>query len=275
MYTERIVAFIDILGFKKLVESSLCSSEVAERIHRALQLIYERKQDNESNDFMGLQKYGVEVAVFSDSVVISYPLDYEGGLFFVLLDVIHLQLELMHLGILIRGGIAIGPLYHSGQIVYGPAMNQAYLLESVYAVYPRIILDEQTVENGILRTCAPGHTLQMEREYVVSCIRKDRDGFYYLDILRQDSEISDYGDEYYYWLANVRSLIVRGLNDNVADKRVYAKYVWLKNYFNEVVSDKDAYYPVPETGRQGMRFRKAYMNLRIKRRSPGEVFYHN
>lgn len=273
MYTERIVAFIDILGFKKLVESSLNSPEVAERIYRALQLIYGRKKDNESDDLPGMQKYGVEVAVFSDSVVISYPLDYSGGLFFVLLDVIHLQLELMCLGILIRGGIAIGPLYHSGQIVYGPAMNQAYHLESVRAVYPRIILDGQTVVNGILRTCAQGHTVQMEAEYVDSCIRKDVDGFYYLDILRQDSELSDYGDEYYYWLENVRKIIVGGLNDNMADKRVYAKYVWLKNYFNEVVSDKEAFYPTPETGKQGIRFRKAYMNLRIKRRRAGEMYY--
>lgn len=89
-------------------------------------------------------------------------------MFFVLLDVIHLQLELMGLGILIRGGIAIGPLYHSGQIVYGPAMNQAYLLESVYAVYPHIILDEQTAVNGTLKTCAQGHTVQMEAEYIGS-----------------------------------------------------------------------------------------------------------
>lgn len=273
MYTERIVAFIDILGFKKLVERSLLSPEVADRIYRALQLIYGRKQDNEADNFMGMQKYGVEVAVFSDSVVVSYPLDYSGGLFFVLLDVIHLQLDLMSLGILIRGGIAIGPLYHSGQIVYGPAMNRAYLLESDYAVYPRIILDEQTVVKGISRTCAQGHTIQMEAEYVGSCIRKDTDGFYYLDILRQDSELSDYGDEYYNWLGTVRKIIVEGLNSNMTDKRVYAKYVWLKNYFNEVVSDKEAFYPTPEPGKQGMLFRKAYMNLRIKRRRAGELYY--
>lgn len=273
MYTERIVAFIDILGFKKLVERSLHSPEAAQRIYRALQLIYQRKEDNEATGFMGMQKYGVEVAVFSDSVVISYPVDYSGGLFFVLLDVIHLQLELMGLGILIRGGIAIGPLYHNGQIVYGPAMNQAYLLESVYAVYPRIILDEQTAVNGTLKTCAQGHTVQMEAEYIDACIRRDKDGFYYLDILRQDSELSDFGDEYYYWLKTVRKIIVQGLNDNMTDKRIYDKYVWMKNYFNEVVSDKEAFYPTPETGKQGMRFRKAYMNLRIKRRRSGEIYY--
>lgn len=273
MYIERIVAFVDILGFKNLVNESLYSSEAAERIYKALQLIYGRKQDNEADSFMGMQKYGVEVSVFSDSIVISYPLNYDGGLFFILLDVIHLQLELACLGILIRGGIAIGLLYHNGQIVYGPAMNQAYLLESRYAVYPRIILCEQTINEGILKTCSHGHTVEMETEYVCSCIQRDKDGFYYLDMLRQDSELVDYGNEYYLWLQIIRQVIVRGLNENMYNKRIYDKYVWLKRYFNEVVSDKEAYYPVPELGKSGKQFRKAYMDLRIKRRNPGETEY--
>ncbi len=238
-FTERIVAFIDILGFKNLVNQSMESEETARRLHRALELIYERKRENESDNFMGMQKYGVEVSVFSDSAIISYPIDYEGGLFFILLDIIHLQLDLASFGILIRGAIAMGPLYHHGQIAYGPAMNRAYLLKSKYAVMPRIIIEEETIIEEIGKTCALQHTVEMEAKYVLSCIKEDSDGFYFLDILRQDSELTVFGDEY---------------------------YCWLKKYFNEVVTDDEAYYPVPESGKSGRRFRRGYRDLKIKKR---------
>lgn len=265
-FTERIVAFIDILGFKDLVEQSMKSEEIAKRLHRALELIYEHKEENESDDFVCMQQYGIEVSVFSDSAIISYPMDYEGGLFFILLDIIHLQLDLACLGILIRGGIAIGPMYHRGQIAYGPAMNRAYFLESEYAKMPRIVVEEETIREGIVKTCASRHTVQMEAEYVQSCVKQASDGFYFLDMLRQGDELTDFGDEYYYWLIEVRKIIVKGLNENVDKKRVYRKYLWLKKYFNEVVTDPEAFYPVPQFDVDGRKFRKAYAELKIKRR---------
>lgn len=266
-FSERIVAFIDILGFKNLVEQSVCSPAIAEKLHKSLQIIYEQKRDNENIEGIGLKDYGVEVTTFSDSIVISYPINYEGGLFFVLLDVIHLQLQLACQGILIRGGISIGPLYHNGEIVYGPAMNEAYMLESQYAVVPRVIIDERTLKTGICKTCAAHHTIGMEVEYVMSCVRRDaEDDRFYLDMLRQEQELVDYGDEYYSWLKSLRRMIVDGLNQNTGNPRVYEKYKWLRKYYNEVVADNVAYYPVPECGKTGMNFRKAYADLRIKRR---------
>src|ERR1700756_3728702 len=44
------------------------------------------------------------------------------------------------LGFLIRGGIALGGLYHSSDIVFGEALIDAYRLESKVAVYPRILI---------------------------------------------------------------------------------------------------------------------------------------
>jgi hypothetical protein len=44
-------------------------------------------------------------------------------------------------GLLIRGAITIGDIVHDDSIVFGPALNRAYELESQQAIYPRIILD--------------------------------------------------------------------------------------------------------------------------------------
>jgi hypothetical protein len=46
-----------------------------------------------------------------------------------------------NLGMMIRGGIALGGLVHEeGGALFGPAMNEAYHLESKSAVYPRVVI---------------------------------------------------------------------------------------------------------------------------------------
>lgn len=268
LYSRRIVAFVDILGFKSLIDESLESEEMAKHIHNALKRILQVKRDNEDAEgLISLKKFGVEVTTFSDSAVISYPIDFEGGLFHVLLDIIHLQQALIYDGVLIRGGITIGDLYHDGEIVYGPAMNEAYRLESQYADQPRIIISRQHLLSGIRETVSSQNGLMYEVKYIEGLVRQDKDGFYFLDILNQSQEISDDGTDYYCWLWTLRKIIVRGLQRNFQNRRVYGKYVWLKKYFNTVVTDEKLYFSVPDVEeREQMEFRKKYFELKIRKK---------
>lgn len=274
--TERIVAFVDILGFKNMVHDSLNSQESANNLHEALKRIYDLKNHNESpTEVTSLREFGVEISTFSDSIVISYPIDYEGGLFFILMELIHLQLDLACYGILIRGGLSIGLLYHDGNIVYGPAMNEAYYLESKCAIYPRIIINKEDIIEGICKTRAEQNTMEQDIKYVMSCLKVDDDERFYLDILRQHQELGDWGDEYYNWLVNIRKTIVSGLNQYSNSPRIYKKYNWLKKYYNDVVTDRNALYPVPdESYCDQIGFRRSYLNLKIKKRiSKGSDFW--
>jgi len=67
-----------------------------------------------------------------------------------------LCLDLLRQGVLTRGGITKGLLYHSSNIAFGPALIEAYRLESEVAVYPRVVLDP-TLTKSIVdnqdRTC--------------------------------------------------------------------------------------------------------------------------
>lgn len=49
-------------------------------------------------------------------------------------------------GILFRGGITYGKVVHTDKMLFGPAMNKAYSLESKTAVYPRIIIDNDVIK---------------------------------------------------------------------------------------------------------------------------------
>ncbi len=237
-FDKRIVAFVDILGFESKVNNAVDDFNEYEKIKSALNRIYQVKLDNENEGILEKKSLGVEVTTFSDSAVISYP-DEGDNLFSLLLNLIHLQLQLVLDGVLIRGGVTVGDLYHDGSIVFGPAMNKAYQYESKIAIYPRIIVDKFAIDHFKQAVDKDEDSLNA----LMNLLRKDHDGMFYVDMLRQEQELSDYGDEYYEWLCDMRKIIIDGLNNK--DDKVIVKYQWLKGYFNSVVTNEKGLYPVP------------------------------
>jgi hypothetical protein len=80
------------------------------------------------------------ITTFSDNAVVSEPV--EGPNFHLLLFRLgYMQVIASWSGLLIRGAVTIGDIVHDDSIVFGPALNRAYELESQQAIYPRIILD--------------------------------------------------------------------------------------------------------------------------------------
>ena len=92
-YEKRIVAYVDILGFKNMVADSQKNTEVSERIHNALKRIHKIVERNYSKGINNGTEFGIEVSTFSDNAVISYPAK-EDNLFFLIIELIHLQLDL-------------------------------------------------------------------------------------------------------------------------------------------------------------------------------------
>ena len=225
-YEERIVAFVDILGFSNMISQSEKDVETYEKINRALKTIQNVKKDSENTS--------AKVTTFSDNIVISYPANGKDSLFYILIDLIHLQLELLQQGVLVRGGIAKGKVRHTKEMVFGPAMVTAYELESKYAVYPRIIVEKQTVdwekENYRKQIYGADYDI-LELESLIK--RDEYNDIYYIDILKQRQEL-DYFEDYISLLYNLRKIIIDGLS--IHKKEVKMKYIWLKNYFNDVVT---------------------------------------
>ena len=290
VYEKRIVAFLDILGFSTMIEDSKVDTTLRTQIKNAMEIIYRVKEyysDNEGFE----QATGIKVTTFSDSIIISYPANKEDGLFLLLINIIHLQLELGALGIMIRGGIAIGDVYHDGRMVFGPAMNEAYMLESRRAVYPRVVIFEDTLKKGIAGTADHSpYGLKYDLDDIYGCIKNidyengGKSDFYFVDFLTKSDEIIDFGDEYYDWLKRFRVAIVDGLNrysksnggyknlgkeEKKTYKSVFKKYRWMLKYWNSVVLDDDAYFPVPDIEKEyQVAFRENYKKLVIKKQYP-------
>src|ERR1017187_2048542 len=112
VYEERLVAFVDILGFSALVASLGAKPELHGRLHYALTFI---KSYRESSRTPNTAHTSLEISVFSDSIAITAePLDT----FAVLWACGWLQAQLLCSGILTRGGIAIGRTFHKEDVLY-------------------------------------------------------------------------------------------------------------------------------------------------------------
>lgn len=137
-YEERIVVFFDILGWKGLISDAGDDPEKIGKIALIPRLLsrFPALQAAESGGVMGSK-----ITSFSDCCVVSIPFveDHLPDFIYGLSNIfVGCAIE----GFLLRAGLTIGKIYHDEEIVFGPAMNCAYKLESE-GVYPRIVIDSE------------------------------------------------------------------------------------------------------------------------------------
>jgi len=126
---------------------------------------------------------------FSDLAVISYPVEppfalpndilgaadtiWRDEVLRHMIDLVaQLAARALRLELLVRGGICRGQLVHNADFILGPALIEAYRLESQTAIYPRIIVSSSLHEG--------------DENLFPSLLRVDqRDGLAHLDYLPQ------------------------------------------------------------------------------------------
>lgn len=148
-YTTALVSFVDILGFKALIETESAES-ILGILHGKAAFGLER-QSMRRGGFLGGNP---KTFNFSDLIVNVDEItkDYESDG-----SVVHLvhnhfrrigfvQWKLACEGIFVRGGVTLGQIYTEGATVFGPALIRAYELESQTAKWPIIAIDKQALE---------------------------------------------------------------------------------------------------------------------------------
>lgn len=169
---DRIIAFIDILGFKELIENADKANDytkISNLITKSSKIFSEL---NATQDFQFTQ--------FSDSFVLSCKsFKMDDSMVFM----IHLQ-ELINMflseNILLRGGVTIGKVKHTKKLLMGTGMNRAYELESKFAKYPRVIIERDLFDYW--ETCLYEYNVEIMFE-----VSKDDDGFYFMDYINKNN----------------------------------------------------------------------------------------
>lgn len=231
-FKQSYCAYFDILGFKEKIKDG----DLKYFDHYLSVLQKELKQveffksiPKEKNDF--------EIKIFTDNFVIGIPWKLEDGeielgTLFTVLSI--LQYNLLVEDIFIRGAVSASQLYMDENTVFGPALIDAYQLEEKSAIYPRIILSE-SIKPILLKHIsyyAEGLAFQ-EEEFL-----KDSDGFLFINYLYHLLEIynePEFGDKKTYIKRKLnlhKDVIIKNLDRNKTDMKVFNKYSWVANYHN-------------------------------------------
>lgn len=212
-YQERIVVFMDLMGFKKLVDQEDRCQEIGVILDLPTM-------------FMELYQYlklkNVMISSISDSIVLSIRVNEKNAMNKILRMIACITgILLSQSQILLRGGIAVGKLYHDRQIVFGPALVKAYQLENNIAVYPRVVIDEEDLEKA-LKSCT-----QVSRDVNRKQFRKDKDGTMYFRCFRHTKALR----------AQECLLSLGRLRSRESDPRVLQKIGWMESELKECLEN--------------------------------------
>ena len=232
-YEDRVVAFVDVLGFKDLVMQSQTDERVLLNITSALSSLYNWvwrwEADGVNSSFAFTQ--------FSDSVVLSAIADTQDSFDMLLQLMLGIVDIAYNNGVIVRGGIARGSLIHDKEMVVGPAMVDAYLLESKKAVYPRIIISEE-LKNEFEANLQEFVDSQPNLDEIPSFNKifkqDDEDGMWYMDYVDPDEAFITMRTKEDY-IEALRDIVKKGLSN--PEPKVREKYEWLERKSGRIGSN--------------------------------------
>lgn len=227
---NSVVCAIDILGFSQMIMDSCRDGYGSKLLKEINYLINKNKQCIIPN------KYSEgKIKIFTDNMVVGYPVkdDGEVELDEILDNVSEYQFNLSLEGLFVRGGISIGDFYINDDIVFGPALLDAHNTESKLACYPRIVLDDKTVEK--LQKHINYYDVAPQQNKILI----DNDGRWFLNYLNTIFRYyTECNNEYEFERIQLELLLRHKekteemLSIHKENTRVWDKYVWIANYHN-------------------------------------------
>lgn len=241
-YIEGLVSYIDLLGFRDLIEEK---GDNAEAVRSILELAREefsvRRASTSRIKSVGTKRF--LPFSFSDLIVrCIVPEAPSRAEELVVNEVIHLgekQLSLINQHMLIRGGICCGSIFAESPHLFGKGLNKSYALESEYAIFPRVVIDRDLVDN----LDDPSLGISSEDR----AVKRGDDGVYYVNYLyagvvdRLEEGLPDEGLAVLNQHANAvefmleNRILVGKESKRKPTERVKQKYMWLALYHNGIV----------------------------------------
>jgi hypothetical protein len=236
--TESYCLFIDVLGFNERTIEAFESGNGDLLLDEYLNAVTKQIKDI-SNTQESIKKYSgketFKIKVFTDNVVLSKTVTSIHGLT-ELEELIHpvmkICLNLALSGFFIRGGWDYGKLFMDDMTVFGPALLDAYSLESNTAIYPRIAISRVARE---MFSNLSDQYHDPETSPLNQWFRIDKDGVMFVNYLWECVEqLEDTG--HYLFSENAikvhKTQIEACIRKYADNPRILAKYIWLGEYHN-------------------------------------------
>jgi hypothetical protein len=250
LYDKRMVAFLDILGFERIVDKSRDDTEIVRKLANML-------MSSKSIALRSLQSKLTVLKVdptryvyraFSDTSVITGPYTSHDDLVFLSTWVMYYQYHLWRQEkSFLRGAIVYGDIYQDRDVMFGPAIIDAYHLErdTTKAMWPRVLIGESL----LAKVTEP----ELKRD-LFDIFRRDND-MVYCDYLREFFHLmtlaalekiigkreQDFGDPVGLFGDHQEAILTQVGNTLEEEKEygkrnaVIGKYVELSNYHNATI----------------------------------------
>jgi len=227
-----MVAFLDVLGWRELVKQSLedptlCSkmafSVGLPALARSYPITEERVQAGENPLLIQFSDSIVIASNVANYLLTGDPFPVES--LFALLDNICKSFLLN--GLFVRGGISYGELFcsHDFNIVFGPALTEAYDVENKKSIYPRVVIHAKAKQ--LLATLPTNFHRRL--------IETADDGELYFNLLQiepfwaRENSVKEQQN----FLNSLRPHLSRNLQESSHNWHVMQKYIWFAQYFNK------------------------------------------
>ncbi len=136
-YETKIVAFLDVLGFKRIVIND--DNSILERYYTIIKNQLQNLQNTEGK---------IESFIVSDSIILITETDISNFTSLLIL-IAKIQAVLGTQNIWLRGGISIGKIHFdkNSALIVGDGLINAYLLEEKLAIFPRVLIDTKIINH--------------------------------------------------------------------------------------------------------------------------------
>jgi hypothetical protein len=234
-FEERAIAFIDVLGFKALTSKAVNDVGALQEVDKLVVLLGSVIPVLDSGVSSAIPSDLIPKHIYiSDSIILSAPLQVRfnhirnySGLEILVMRAIQVSHALLHAGYLVRGGVAVGPVWHSNANVVGPAYQEAFALERG-PWEPRIILS-----NGATRLWQSGGPSTGSR----MCIQYD--GAFMVNGLHDYYVPDEYKGNNEEAFRHYAAIADRNLNSGLGVREIQ-KWTWMKRY---IIDEHAASFP--------------------------------
>lgn len=222
------VAYMDLLGISDAIKSE-DSEDYLNKIYNLFDDVNKAVSHTNQNH----QRIKVIKKIFSDNIIIAIKKEpffqdiTEEIKQYLLVEIVsYLQLLGLKYFFLIRGGITIGDLYINNDFVYGKGLLESYKLESQNAIFPRIIISENCMDEFI------------QNNNIRTYLKKDFDGTCYVDSFTAYFDLlNDYKNNIKNEMKYIQDFLLSQITNNDDYKIIQKKY-WIINKFNDFCQNK-------------------------------------
>lgn len=230
IYQNRIVAFIDILGYREKLEEFEKDAEYKES-EQGERILTSAKVNEFLNTFKSVTKTldekNIRYYLFSDNICISADYIENPRLAIELLFTISdLFYAFAQKGYFLRGAIEVGKFIDEPMIALGNPLTKAYLAESKTANYPRILLSKDYfdfITNYLKNEGASIYDASIQEHLVYNSCE-----LYYLNVFYSVFQMPDKLG----FFTSLREKIEENLQNTSKKENLYVKYDWLANLYN-------------------------------------------